>query len=417
MCRLPRELVIAIFSLLPPRDLPSIIRLSSAFLGIGRSVLYKSVDLRSDDIHIQSTVLLLQQNSELSQNIERATLTTQQSSATPWIPADFLNGWNKLLSLTIIGVPFRTINDQEIFRGNLMHSCTSLAHFAYRPGAEPFPGPDFGISGLERLSWQTEQASKWLFVTIFTTVKLRVRIAQAHLEMQIISVMTLSMNTLTHISFNGCLSLLEDTSCYYHFLRLRFPLLTSLELGSLFNTTSQEQSDTAITRFIIAHPNVHHLSLGKFRIGTTTFQFDENLLAQDSLPNLRSFEGFPTNITLLARSNVRCLLELTTLSLSSDLDDSSLEEMLEAVKTTLGSGSGYFPCVRNLRFEFHTDLSHRMETHVSDLAHRRWVDGFSEICPAVINWYGRLGPVNRVGSIFQAPFLRGSQLFLFFTNS
>ena len=237
--------------------------------------------------------------------------------------------------------------------------------------------------------------------------------AQAHLEMQIISVMRLSMETLTHISFNGYLSLLEHTSCYYNFLDLRFPLLTSLELGSLFNTTSQERSNTAITQFIIAHPNIHHLSLGKFRIGTTSFQFDGSLLVEDSLPNLRSFEGFPMNITLLARSNVRCLLELTTLSLSSDLNDSSLEEMLETVKTRLGSGSGHFPCVQNLRFEFHTDLSHRMETNASDLGHRRWVDGFSEICPAVINWYGRLGPVNRVISISQVLFL-GSQLF---TNS
>ena len=404
MYKLPTELFVAIFSLLPPRDLPSVIQLSTAFRDIGRSLLYKCIDLRSDDIHIQSTVSLLQRDKELSQDIKRATLTTQHSSSgtTPWIPADFLNGWNNLRSLTMNGVPFHTINDQEIFRGNLMRSCTSLAHFAYRPGAEPFPGTDFGICGLKWLSWQAEQASKWLFVTIFATVKLRVRIAQACLETQIVSVMTSSMKTLTHISFNGHLSLLEHTS-YYIFLDLQFPLLISLELGSLFNTTSQERSNTAITRFIIAHPNIRHLSLGKFRMGTNSFQFDGSLLEEDSLPNLRSFEGFPMNITLLARSNVRCLPELTTLSLSSDLND--LEEMFETVKTRLGSGSGHFPCVRNLRFEFHTDLSHQMETHISNLAHRRWVDGFSEICPAVINWYGRLGPVNQVSSNSQAPFL------------
>ena len=237
---------------------------------------------------------------------------------------------------------------------------------------------------------------------LYITIKLRVRIAQARLEIQIISIMRSSMETLTHISFKGHLSLLEleNTSCYYDFLNLRFPLLISLELGSLFNTTSQEISDTAITQFIIAHPNIRHLSLGKCRIGTTSFQFDGSLLVEDSLPNLRSFEGFPMNITLLARSNVRCLPELTTLSLSSDLNDLTLAEMFETVKTRLGSGTGtgHFPCVQNLRFEFHTDLSHRMETHISDLSHRRWVDGFSEICPAVINWYGRLGPVNRVSS-------------------
>jgi hypothetical protein len=225
------------------------------------------------------------------------------------------------------------------------------------------------------------------------------------------------METLTHISFIGHLSLL-DTSCYYNFLDLRFPLLTSLELGSLFNTTSQERSDTAITQFIIAHPNLHHLSLGKFRIGTSSFQFDGSLLEEGSLPKLRSFEGYPMNITLLARSNVRSLPELTTLSLSSDLNDASLEEMVETVKTRLGPGSGHFPYVQNLRFEFHTDLSHRMDTHASDLAHLRCVDKFSEICPAVINWYGRLGSVNQVSfKNSQGLSFLGSQPFSAFLES
>ena len=170
MYNLPEEMFIAIFSLLPTRDLPSIIRLSTAFKGIGRSLLYKSVDFKSYDIHIQSTVLFLQQNPELSQKIERAILTTHRSNTTPWIPADFLSGWNNLQCLTIIGVPFHTIDDQEIFRGNLMQSCTLLAHFAYRPGTESFPGPDFGISGLKRLSWQAEQASKWQFSPSLLTV-------------------------------------------------------------------------------------------------------------------------------------------------------------------------------------------------------------------------------------------------------
>jgi F-box-like len=394
MCKFPPEIFIAIFSLLPPRDLPSVIRLSKTFRDIGRFLLYKSVDLRSDDIHIQSTILLLQQKAELSKNIQHATLTTRrQSSTTAWIPANFLNGWNNLRSLKMTGVPFRTTKDQGVFRDNLMSSCTSLTQFTYRPGADPFPGPDFELSGLKRLSWQTEQAGKWSIITILATYKLNIRIVPATLDRQIISIMRSSMATLTHISFTGHLSLLHPTY-YYDFLDLMFPLLTSLELGSLFDTTSQGRSNTAITRFIIAHPSIHHLSLGKFCMGPTSFQFDGTRLSEDSLPNLRSFEGFPVNITLLVHCNVRSLLELTTLSLYSDRNNLSLAQMFETVQTRLGHG--HFPCVRNLRFEFHTDLSHRMETNLSDLAHRRWIDRFSEICPAVVNWYGRLGPVTRV---------------------
>ena len=222
--------------------------------------------------------------------------------------------------------------------------------------------------------------------------------------------MRASIQTLTHISFNGYISLLES-SRYYDFLELRFPLLTSLELGSLFSTSSPEHSNTAITRFIIAHPTIRHLSLGKLTTishqadennDPISFQFDENFLRADALPNLRSFEGFPKNITVLVLQKVQSLLELTKLSLSSNRKDRSLVRMFEAVKTGLvdgGPGDGCFPHVRDLAVEFHPDLSHNMETNLSDLAYRKCLDGFSEICPAVINWYGTMGPMNAVSSL------------------
>ena len=100
------------------------------------------------------------------------------------------------------------------------------------------------------------------------------------------------------------------------------------------------------------------------------------------------------NITLLAHCNVRSLLKLTTLSLFSDIQE-DLDGMFEAVRTRLEGGQ--FPCVQNLCFEFHADLDHmNMETHVTNLLHRRLINEFSEICPSVINWYSTLGPVDRV---------------------
>ena len=40
-----------------------------------------------------------------------------------------------------------------------------------------------------------------------------------------------------------------------------------------------------------------------------------------------------------------------------------------------------------------------MKAYFSDLLHRKWVvDESNEICPAVINWYGTLGPVNQASS-------------------
>ena len=168
----PPEIFIVIFSLLQPRDLPSVIRLSKALLGLGRSLLYQSVYLRSDGLGIQSTVLLLQQDTELSKNIRHATFITRPSrtSVSSWIPANFLNGWNSLRSLKLNGFPFHSPADQEIFRDNLMRSCTSIVHFTYQPGVNHFPGRSFGISGLKRLCWQTEQASQSPMIPTFAAL-------------------------------------------------------------------------------------------------------------------------------------------------------------------------------------------------------------------------------------------------------
>jgi F-box-like len=160
MRKFPTEIFIAIFSFLPPRDLVSVIRLCKALIGVGRSLLYRSVDLKGDGRHIRSTVLLLRQENELSRNIMHATLTTRQPCQTSWIPPNFLNRWNNLRSLKLVGFPFRTLKDQEVFRNTLTRSCTSLVHFAYQPDASPFPGESFEISGLKQLCWKTEQESK-----------------------------------------------------------------------------------------------------------------------------------------------------------------------------------------------------------------------------------------------------------------
>lgn len=161
MRKFPTEIFIAIFSFLPPRDLISVIRLCKALIGVGRPLLYRSVDLKSDGRHIRSTVRLLQQDNELSRNIMHATLTTRQPCKTSqWIPPDFLNRWNNLRSLKLVGFPFRTRKDQEIFRNTLTGSCTALVHLACQPDASPFPGESFEISGLKQLSWKTEQKSK-----------------------------------------------------------------------------------------------------------------------------------------------------------------------------------------------------------------------------------------------------------------
>lgn len=208
--------------------------------------------------------------------------------------------------------------------------------------------------------------------------------------------------SLTSISFAGTI-FHSHGKPYDHFLQMDFPSLHTLALGSLQNTVSETSTNTAITRFILRHPTIEHLSLGKRRpTYLLFFQFIEAELKSDSLPSLKSFEGFPENVTLLARRGVRSFFRITELSISCRDEESdqllqtSLDEMFLAVT---GAGTPRkFVNVVSLHYELFATYSHRkMDLKPISKPILRSVDQIMHLCPEVKRLYARLPPMSAVG--------------------
>jgi hypothetical protein len=212
--------------------------------------------------------------------------------------------------------------------------------------------------------------------------------------------MTASIGSLTQISFKGMV-VHRTGQPYDHFLGLRFPHLSSLELGSLIQTNTQERTNIAITEFILAHSLIEHLSLGRKRSNDMFFQLRENLLHADSLPHLQTFEGFPENVTVMARRQVLSLFEITSLSLYCWADVGGMfnevDEMLDAVKTAGTNTPQKLLGLQSLRLEFSTvRLDHKMPTNATAVTERNLMDRFSDMCPGITRWHGRLWPMHAV---------------------
>ncbi|KAF8965733.1 hypothetical protein BDZ97DRAFT_1918020 [Flammula alnicola] len=370
---LPAEVLQESFSYLTRQELLNAIPVCRSFATSGRLFLYQSIDLRSDDPHVDCTISLLRSHRKITVRILHATLTTRPPvGARPWINPDFFVHSVNLKSLELRGFPYPLQNDQDIFNRTLRVGCPKLESFTYRPGVVTFPESGFGLAGLKCVSWQSELAT---------------------IELRTTPMMTASIESLTHISFTGRI-VHRTGKPYDDFLMLRFPNLLSLALGSLIHTNSEERTNIAITEFILAHPLIEHLSLGREKPTYMFFQLRPNLLQPDSLPCLKSFEGFPENVTVMASRKVRSLFKITSLSLRS-CTQSTFEDvtaMFEAVKTADNTPMK-FEFVKHLRFEFDVPLSHRMRSHVTPIGHRSLMDEFSEICPIVSTWYGRLLPM------------------------
>ncbi|KAF8153424.1 hypothetical protein B0H34DRAFT_800626 [Crassisporium funariophilum] len=379
MPQLPEEIWRLIFTSLPRTDLRNVFTMCSLFHRAGRGMTYESVDFRSDHRSIGCTMTLLasQEGKRIAAGIKHAKLTTRQSE--PFFKPNLLGDWIRLRSLELGGLPFGDQKSQEEFFEIINRSCPQLKSFTYRPLVLPFhPDTTLTLSGLERVAWQHDDTSFEPDVP-------------PPLEPQILSLMSASAKTITHISFISKGFAFHEGEPFDEFLNIRFPHLESLELGSLSTSVNVVYSNNRVTQFIVAHPLIHHLSLGRQK-GWMFFQFDPALLDHGSLPALRSLEGFPENIAILARSNVLSLNDLTSLSvLSSSGDFLDLPPMVQAVKEI---GYPPLPHVKKLRFEFNCIFTHYMKTNQTSLLHRKWLDSLCEICPNVVDFYGALPPMN-----------------------
>lgn len=214
--------------------------------------------------------------------------------------------------------------------------------------------------------------------------------------------MVASAHSLTSISFEGMIVHRVDKP-YDAFLKYEFPNLTTLQLGSLIQTNTQERTKEAITKFILNHKKIAHLSLGRRRINDMFFQFREEMLTPDSLSGLKSFEGFPENIFMMVRRQVASLSNLTALSLFCCPVDGfrELSEMFEAIRSSAGPKK--LNEVTHIGMYADVRLNHRLPSNMTPLIVRRLMDQFAELCPSVTGWHGRLYPMPAV-RLFLPPY-------------
>ncbi|KDR70747.1 hypothetical protein GALMADRAFT_159850 [Galerina marginata CBS 339.88] len=374
---LATEMLENVFSYLSRRDLTSVTRVCGSFAFCGRLLLYRSVEFCSADPHIGLTLKLLRENCKMGVKILSAILTTHRPAvgegSRPWIEPDFLVHWKRLHSLELRGFPFSSPHDVQLFTSTLRRSCPKLEHFTFQPQFGFLPSEGFELSKLKAVKWKSELAT---------------------IDMPIMPIMTASIDSLTHISFVGTVVHRRDKP-YDEFLQLQFPCLKSLELGSLLHSNSEPRTNTTITKFILDHAGIEHLSLGRSRPKYFYFQFDLDLLKPESLLSLKSFEGFPENITAMARLPVHSLFSLASLSICCQKDENDqnqpVDEMFLAIQ---GGVERTLPSVRYLRFNFVVSFDHRMTLNQTSRAHLDWMDKLSHICPGVVEFWGNLPPMT-----------------------
>ncbi|KAH9474364.1 hypothetical protein JR316_0012822 [Psilocybe cubensis] len=397
------ELLANIFSSLPRRDLAHVVRVCKSFNLSGCLLLYQHIDLRSNDLYLEYTLDFLRGHESIDQKIVSAVLTTmpptliQTQQVYQWIAPDIAKRWINLRSLELRGYPFSNGPGSDRFVYTLHSCCHQLRRFVYRPGFRTLPDT-FDLSRLQEIEGHFGQND-----------------SDSDYCLPLNETMFASKNTITHISFVG-----EIRGEIYSSLHtFRFPCLRSLELGTLAHAENPAQVNTQITRFILDHPQITHLSLGKTRplvennvtnAHDLFLQFDGNHLLRDSLPLLRSFEGFLENITLLASHNVQSIFTLASLSIYCPYKDTTLSERLKQMVRAIMHADTTprdqkFPFVRKLRLEFFTELHSMMEQDTTSLIHRECMDQFAELCPGVTSWYGRLPPMTstHLGIMFGIP--------------
>jgi hypothetical protein len=212
-----------------------------------------------------------------------------------------------------------------------------------------------------------------------------------------------SAHSLTHITFTGPVFHYLGSS-FDTFLNLRFPNLKSLELGTLAAFSGSVPYATTIasvTRFIVEHNTIEHLSLSK-RVPRDPdgvfFHLDGNLITADILPNLRSFEGCPAALTILARRGVTSVFSLASLSLFAF--EENLNDLSAVVGTIKSSPAKALTSVRNLRVEFFSIIIppvmaegvqegvHAMSSNATSMRERHCLDDIAGVCPNVVNYSG-----------------------------
>lgn len=168
---LPPEIWFAIVNHLPRGDQLRISQVSSQLCSLARKVIYLEVDLRSDNIAVETTLALLTRDHSIARNVRRLHIyTTAGATLEPtWFDPVVLASMINLCELDLTGMPFATEEDQLKFNNAVSESLLALRKLTYRV---PYPirmsDPDAPLSalligGLQEFTWIDSGAHPPLF--------------------------------------------------------------------------------------------------------------------------------------------------------------------------------------------------------------------------------------------------------------
>lgn len=163
MASLPLEIWLSIVGYLPCKDQLRVSRVSSRFCSVARRIVYRSVELRSNDVAIEATFALLRSNHSVAQNVRRLHIYTATSAIQQpaWFNTDVLTGMTNLRQLHLTGLPFHTKEGQLEFNNAVSEWLPALRQLEYcdphsRYGIPQRPEthvPVLQITGLQEITW------------------------------------------------------------------------------------------------------------------------------------------------------------------------------------------------------------------------------------------------------------------------
>lgn len=377
-----------------PQDLAQLMLVSQSFLDIFRPILYRSLILRNNKDTVWDTFNLLNRDNSLAKRVTKLHLiTVTRLKGSTWVDFGAIARMTHLRSLQITAPPFYTDKEQQKFVRLVSRSCRLLREFTYRDSTlrARFPSRWFPIAGIERFRWYSSMYSSIISVSLTIIVATESSdFSDAVSPCTALSCISASLLSITHLILLTDINYGREVAL--PLFECRFPRLTFLHLGDWV----RDDSNSAMTEFIIAHPLIDYLSLAFNQVYSdledASVEFSESIVRHDMLPCLRTFRGAAKNVLILARQGVRSLHMLSGLfvcatTFSQVIDpDESIDRMFWEL--------GIFGGLPSLK-EFHFVAGRCVEDKL-----KKWTAVLAKICPVLerLSLSGNIDSVQAVSN-------------------
>ncbi|KAJ6536730.1 hypothetical protein DFH09DRAFT_1283724 [Mycena vulgaris] len=357
-----------------PRDLANVCLTSTHVLHVARTVLYRSVNLRSTNPATVHTLELLDRDPVLARAVTHLTLYAHEPLAMlPVVDGpcsivnfDALPKLTGLKCLKLLDGVFATVSDEmkDAFVDALGRISLEELSINQRHGALGLSSAHLGrIKNLKKLEWGPDDPR-----------------AEDDPDAPLWGLLSSCASSLTTLSLLiGSSSEREQHDLFGR----RFPHLRSLILG---NWAFDVETIPEFNTFIIAHSDtLEHLDLEYGNYDEYYMSFvDNDALTPNSLHRLHEFRGNTECVRLMAKSRMKCLTNsLTKLTVGPGGVDDPTDEVRGMFNALRASGG-----LRALK-ELDLDLSEWEDREREDIAEA--ITTCAQVCPSLEVWNGTPG--------------------------